>query len=130
MRRVLLVLSVIALVWGGLVIATGGVEWRIAGRPGRLLYGLVLCDPLAGRGKNSFAFLVGADAHGLQAIFGIRRTLAYDLLATGHIRSVSLRRPGHTRGKRLFLVKSVRDFLNGQLEVAEQPAVPSPSGAA
>ena len=37
------------------------------------------------------------DAHGLQAIFGIRRTLAYDLLATGHIRSVSLRRPGHRR---------------------------------
>jgi len=30
-RRVLLVLSVIALAWGGLVIATGGIEWRIAG---------------------------------------------------------------------------------------------------
>ena len=60
------------------------------------------------------------DAHGLQAIFGIRRTLAYDLLATGHIRSVSLRRPGHTRGKRLYLVKSVRDFLNGQLQAGEK----------
>jgi hypothetical protein len=60
------------------------------------------------------------DAHGLQAIFGIRRTLAYDLLASGHIRSVSLRRPGHTRGKRLYLVKSVRDFLNGQLQASEK----------
>ena len=60
------------------------------------------------------------DSHGLQAILGIRRTLAYDLLSTGHIRSVSLRRPGHTRGKRLFLVKSVRDFLNGQLQASEK----------
>jgi hypothetical protein len=60
------------------------------------------------------------DSHGLQAIFGIKRTLAYDLLSTGHIRSVSLRRPGHTRGKRLFLVKSVREFLNGQLQATEK----------
>jgi hypothetical protein len=59
------------------------------------------------------------DSHGLQAIFGIRRTLAYHLLSTGHIRSVSLRRPGTTRGKRLYVVKSVRDFLNAQLRETE-----------
>jgi hypothetical protein len=62
------------------------------------------------------------DSQSLHAIFGIRRTLAYDLLSTGHIRSVSLRRPGNSRGKRLFLVKSVRDFLNSQLQEAEKVA--------
>ena len=44
------------------------------------------------------------DAAGLQARFGIKRGLGYALLSDGAIRGVSLRRRGHTRGKRLFAV--------------------------
>jgi hypothetical protein len=56
------------------------------------------------------------DAVGLQTRFGIKRSLAYALLADGAIRGVSLRRRGHTRGKRLFAVDSVRAFLRSQME--------------
>ncbi len=56
------------------------------------------------------------DAAGLQARFGIRRSLAYCLLADNAIRGVSLRRIGRLRGKRLFDVASVREFLCSQME--------------
>jgi hypothetical protein len=56
------------------------------------------------------------DCRGLESLFGIRRSLAYQLLADGVIRGVSLRRLGQVRGKRLFAVDSVRAFLNGQME--------------
>lgn len=54
------------------------------------------------------------DFQGLERKFGIRRSTAYNLVRDGVIRSVSLRRRGRTRGKRLFDVASVRDFLNGE----------------
>ena len=53
------------------------------------------------------------DAEGLRNIYGIKRSLAYALLADGSIRGVSLRRRGQLRGKRLF---SVRSYLNSQME--------------
>ena len=56
------------------------------------------------------------DAAGLQSRFGIKRSLAYALLADGAIRGVSLRRRGQLRGKRLFAVDSVRVFLHTQME--------------
>lgn len=56
------------------------------------------------------------DSAGLQARFGIRRSLAYSLLADGVIQSVSLRRRNRTRGKRLFSVASVRQYLNQQMD--------------
>lgn len=56
------------------------------------------------------------DAIGLQARFGIKRSLAYCLLADNAIRGVSLRRRNQTRGKRLFSVDSVRQYLNRQME--------------
>ena len=56
------------------------------------------------------------DAVGLQSRFGIKRSLAYALLADGAIRGVSLRRRGQLRGKRLFAVDSVRTFLRSQME--------------
>jgi hypothetical protein len=56
------------------------------------------------------------DAEGLRARFGIKRSLAYALLADGAIRGVSLRRRGQLRGKRLFAVDSVRAFLKSQME--------------
>jgi hypothetical protein len=51
------------------------------------------------------------DTDGLRAVFGIKRSLAYDLLGLGLIRGVSLRRKGKTRGKRLFDAASVRAYL-------------------
>jgi hypothetical protein len=60
------------------------------------------------------------DAPGLQARFGIKRSLAYVLLADGLISGVSLRRRGQVRGKRLFDVASVRAYLNSQMQEAGQ----------
>ena len=57
------------------------------------------------------------DCEGLEAGWGIKRSLAYQLLADGKIRGVSLRRRGRSRGKRLFSVDSIRAFLREQMEV-------------
>jgi len=54
------------------------------------------------------------DFRGLEAGWGIKRSLAYALLADGAIEGVSLRRRGQLRGKRLFNVDSVRAFLRSQ----------------
>ena len=59
------------------------------------------------------------DAVGVQARFSIRRSLLYELHNGGHIKSVSLRRRGQSRGKRLFSVDSIRAFLREQMEVAK-----------
>jgi hypothetical protein len=59
------------------------------------------------------------DATGLQLRFGIKRSLAYALLADGAIQGVSLRRRNQTRGKRLFSVDSVRRYLYEQMECAK-----------
>ena len=53
------------------------------------------------------------DCKGLERLFGIRRSLAYELVNRNSIRSVSIRRRGAVRGKRLFDVDSVREFLRG-----------------
>ena len=67
------------------------------------------------------AMACGADAEfvdlrGLQERFGIRRSLAYLLIEDGAIKSVSLRRCGAAKGKRLINVASVRDFLNSRMQ--------------
>jgi hypothetical protein len=59
------------------------------------------------------------DARGVQARFSIRRSLLYELHNGGHIKSVSLRRRGQSRGKRLFSVDSIREFLREQMEGAK-----------
>jgi hypothetical protein len=56
------------------------------------------------------------DARGVEGRFSIRRSLLYELHNGGHIKSVSLRRRGLTRGKRLFSVDSIRAFLREQME--------------
>lgn len=56
------------------------------------------------------------DCRGLEEGWGIKRSLAYQLLADGAIKGVSLRRRGQLRGKRLFSVHSVREFLRAQME--------------
>lgn len=60
------------------------------------------------------------DCRGLEAGWGIKRSLAYQLLADGKIRGVSLRRRGQSRGKRLFSVDSVRQFLHEQMEAGNE----------
>ena len=52
------------------------------------------------------------DSYGLKAGYGISRSLAYVLTQEGLIQSVSIRRPGAERGKRLWRVSSVRRYLN------------------
>lgn len=56
------------------------------------------------------------DFGGLYRMFGIRRSHAYVLADRGHIKSVSLRRPGSVKGRRLFHVQSVREYLAQQME--------------
>ena len=54
------------------------------------------------------------DAVGVSAVFSIKRSLLYELDNDGLVESVSLRRRGRTRGKRLFSVQSIRKFLREQ----------------
>jgi hypothetical protein len=56
------------------------------------------------------------DARGIEGRFSIRRSLLYELHNGGHIKSVSLRRRGQSRGKRLFSVDSIREFLRAQMK--------------
>ncbi len=56
----------------------------------------------------------------LHRLFGIRRGQYYALEKAGLVKSVSLRRPGSTRGSKLVSVLSVRSYLNTLLE--QQPA--------
>ncbi len=60
------------------------------------------------------------DCKGLEAGWGIKRSLAYALLADGKIQGVSLRRRNQVRGKRLFKVDSVRSYLRSQMEDASE----------
>ena len=59
------------------------------------------------------------DARGVEGRFSIRRSLLYELLNSGRVQSVSLRRRGQARGKRLFSVDSIRQFLKEQMEVTK-----------
>jgi hypothetical protein len=61
------------------------------------------------------------DYHGILELFGLRRSTAYHLSDEGLIKSVSLRHENERRGKRLFNVPSIREYLNSKLE-NEQPA--------
>jgi hypothetical protein len=56
------------------------------------------------------------DSRGVEARFGLKRSLLYALLTDGSIRGVSLRRRGQMKGKRLFDVASIRDFLRTQIQ--------------
>lgn len=46
------------------------------------------------------------------ALFGLSRSHLYLLCNEKKIKTVSLRERGKTKGKRLFVVASIRDFLN------------------
>jgi predicted DNA-binding transcriptional regulator AlpA len=59
------------------------------------------------------------DAKGVREIFGISRTHAYRLAQKGHVRSVSLRPPGAIKGKRLWVVDSIRKYLQSCISKGE-----------
>ena len=42
---------------------------------------------------------------------GIKRSMLFSLAAAGNIKAVSLKRPGASRGARLFHIGSIRAFL-------------------
>lgn len=52
------------------------------------------------------------DARGVKKYFCISRAHLYELLRDRKIKGISVRRPGASRGKRLFVVASIRNFLN------------------
>jgi hypothetical protein len=52
----------------------------------------------------------------IQARFGISRSVAYELIGIGKIKSKVLRRPGNIRGMRLVSVESIRQFIEAQPE--------------
>jgi hypothetical protein len=52
-----------------------------------------------------------ADSKGLARITGLTRSHAYLLASEGKIESVCIRRPGSTRGKRLWHIPSVLAFF-------------------
>src|SRR5437867_3228107 len=54
------------------------------------------------------------DCAGMKRVFSIGRSSAYELVNLGLIRSVCLRKPGNLRGRRLFHVQSVRQYLLSQ----------------
>jgi hypothetical protein len=57
-----------------------------------------------------------ADARDIRQLLGIRQTLLYEWHYANLIRSVSIKKPGRVKGKRLFHVQSVRDFIESQQE--------------
>jgi len=55
------------------------------------------------------------DSKRIEAMFGLGRPLQYELANAGLIESVSLRRPGMAKAKRIFNVASVRNYINSFL---------------
>jgi hypothetical protein len=56
------------------------------------------------------------DAKGLRALFGISRSHGYFLANAGLVKTVCLRRPGTTRGRRLWECESIRAYLRANME--------------
>jgi len=53
---------------------------------------------------------------------GLGRSQLNTLLREGKIRSISLRKPGHTRGTRLIVLESVLRYIRS-FDTAQSPAV-------
>jgi hypothetical protein len=51
----------------------------------------------------------------IERLFGIKRGLCYQLIGSGAVKSVCLRKPGAKTGVRLVYLASVRDWLHRQL---------------
>lgn len=58
---------------------------------------------------------------------GLSRTHLYQLFNEGKIKTIALRAKGKTRGRRLFLIESVLQFLDNEL-AAQHPESPVGEG--
>jgi hypothetical protein len=54
-----------------------------------------------------------SDIRGLERLFGIKETAAYELIRARAFRSILMKKPGKARGKRLVSLASVREYLAG-----------------
>ena len=54
------------------------------------------------------------DTKDVLRLFGVRQTLLYEWWYQGLIKSVSIRKPGNARGKRLWSLESIRKFIASQ----------------
>jgi hypothetical protein len=63
------------------------------------------------------------DHRGLKNMFSIGRSAAYTHVQNGDFRSVCLRRKNCIKGRRLFCVQSVRDWIEKQLAQQESGQV-------
>ena len=61
-----------------------------------------------------------ADWKGVNALYGFSRSHLYVLLAQGKIRSACIRREGASRGRRLYHLGSIREFLSKNMEAGEE----------
>ncbi len=57
-----------------------------------------------------------ADHRTARALFGLSRSHLYNLAGERKIRSVSIRKPGALKGRRLFDCASIREFIAAQAE--------------
>lgn len=55
------------------------------------------------------------DIQGVRAHFGLCQSQVIEMEAAGKIQSISLRKPGKLRGKRLYHADSIRKHLNSLL---------------
>lgn len=57
-----------------------------------------------------------APAREITRLFGLQRQYLYKLAKEGVLTTVSLRRPGKSKGVRLFYVPSVREFVEANIK--------------
>lgn len=58
----------------------------------------------------------------VQRLFGLRRTMTFNLIRLGQIKSVLLRQPGAKAGKRLVYGRSVQEFLLRAMSAQNTPS--------
>jgi hypothetical protein len=61
--------------------------------------------------SNGRPEFIRSPKQGVEFYSGFSRAKLYELAGTGAIRSVSIRKPGQTKGTRLFHLQSILDFI-------------------
>ena len=69
-------------------------------------------------GEALQGFNDGKVGHTARKLFGLSRSYLYLLASEGKIRSVSIRKPGATKGRRLFCCASIREFIQASAQNA------------
>ena len=61
--------------------------------------------------SNGLPVWIRSPKQGVEFYTGTSRAKLYEMAGKGHIRSVSIRAPGQTKGCRLFHLQSILDFI-------------------